>query len=255
MLALSGRARAAERLRSYDRFLCNSRFTREWIERRLGVDAEVLSPPVDPPASPPAASGRRGSSPSGRFFRNGHEKRQDVLIEAFRALRAAGAPRAGSCTWWARWIRGPRPSAGSSGCAGWPGAPGALPRGGPREELLQLYATSALFWHAAGFGVNPRRHPERLEHFGIATVEAMMHGAVPAGRCRWAGRPSWSRTGTPDATGARSSELVERTRELVAAPARGEALRRAAYAEAQAHGTSRFRARIRAHLLELLEES
>jgi glycosyltransferase involved in cell wall biosynthesis len=36
-----------------------------------------------------------------------------------------------------------------------------------------------MFWHAAGHGVDAERTPERLEHFGIATVEAMNSGAVP----------------------------------------------------------------------------
>ena len=48
-----------------------------------------------------------------------------------------------------------------------------------REELLDLYSRASLFWHAAGYGQDERRHPERLEHFGITTVEAMAHGAVP----------------------------------------------------------------------------
>ena len=45
-----------------------------------------------------------------------------------------------------------------------------------RAELL---ATSSLFWHATGYGEQARRHPERLEHFGITTPEAMLCGAVP----------------------------------------------------------------------------
>ena len=49
----------------------------------------------------------------------------------------------------------------------------------PRDELLELYSRASLFWHAAGHGQDDRRHPERLEHFGITTVEAMAHGAVP----------------------------------------------------------------------------
>jgi glycosyltransferase involved in cell wall biosynthesis len=255
LLALSGRARAAEHLRSYDRFLCNSRFTREWIERRLGVDAEVLSPPVDEPGESPRRERASRILSVGRFFRNGHEKRQDVLIEAFRALRARGGAEG-----WELHLVGtvdPRPATERwlerlRGMA--EGLPVRFHVEAAREELLQLYATSALYWHAAGFGVNPRRHPERLEHFGIATVEAMMHGAVPL-VLPLGGQAELVEDGHTGRHWRTIEELVERTRELVAAPARGEALRRAAYAEAQAHGTSRFRTRIRALLLELLEDS
>jgi glycosyltransferase involved in cell wall biosynthesis len=42
-----------------------------------------------------------------------------------------------------------------------------------------VLAGAKVFWHAAGFGVDPLAEPHRLEHFGIATVEAMAAGCVP----------------------------------------------------------------------------
>jgi glycosyltransferase involved in cell wall biosynthesis len=45
--------------------------------------------------------------------------------------------------------------------------------------LWQTYAKSKIYWHAAGFGEDLVSHPDRAEHFGIATVEAMGMGAVP----------------------------------------------------------------------------
>ena len=36
-----------------------------------------------------------------------------------------------------------------------------------------------MFWHATGLGEDLDADPERAEHFGIATVEAMSAGAVP----------------------------------------------------------------------------
>ncbi len=50
-------------------------------------------------------------------------------------------------------------------------APGAL--------VEQLLGEASIYWHAAGFGEDPRRHPDRFEHFGIALVEAMAAGAAP----------------------------------------------------------------------------
>ena len=86
----AGRRRAPEALRSYDAFLCYSRFAQEWIARRIGVRAEVVPPPVDPPAEAPPTERRRRILGVGRFFRGAHAKRHDVLIEAFRALDAEG---------------------------------------------------------------------------------------------------------------------------------------------------------------------
>jgi glycosyltransferase involved in cell wall biosynthesis len=45
--------------------------------------------------------------------------------------------------------------------------------------LNHWYAAASLYWHAAGFGVNEELNPEHVEHFGIATTEAMSAGAVP----------------------------------------------------------------------------
>ena len=50
------------------------------------------------------------------------------------------------------------------------------PRGPSSRDL---YGRASIFWHAAGLGEDPERHPDRYEHFGITTVEAMSAGAVP----------------------------------------------------------------------------
>ncbi len=47
-----------------------------------------------------------------------------------------------------------------------------------RAELLQRYAAAKIFVHGAGYG-EPDDKPERAEHFGIVTVEAMAAGCVP----------------------------------------------------------------------------
>lgn len=47
------------------------------------------------------------------------------------------------------------------------------------ENLVTLYQKAKIYWHAAGLGEDLINHPERAEHFGISTVEAMSAGAVP----------------------------------------------------------------------------
>ena len=47
------------------------------------------------------------------------------------------------------------------------------------EKIRQLLGTAKIFWSATGFGVSPATHPEKMEHFGITTVEAMAAGTVP----------------------------------------------------------------------------
>ncbi len=48
-----------------------------------------------------------------------------------------------------------------------------------RNELINFYQKAAIYWHAAGFQVDQNLHPERVEHFGISTLEAMAYGCVP----------------------------------------------------------------------------
>lgn len=45
--------------------------------------------------------------------------------------------------------------------------------------LLNYYNKAKIYWHAAGFGEDIEKNPERAEHFGITTVEAMRCGVVP----------------------------------------------------------------------------
>lgn len=47
------------------------------------------------------------------------------------------------------------------------------------EKLMELYQQAKIFWHATGYGIDENKEPEKMEHFGITTVEAMSFGAVP----------------------------------------------------------------------------
>ncbi|MDP2585869.1 MAG: glycosyltransferase [Candidatus Levybacteria bacterium] len=47
------------------------------------------------------------------------------------------------------------------------------------DKLVEHYQKAKIYWHATGFGENLEKHPEKAEHFGISTVEAMRAGAVP----------------------------------------------------------------------------
>ena len=46
-------------------------------------------------------------------------------------------------------------------------------------DLMELYGKAKIFWHGTGYGVDENLEPEKMEHFGITTVEAMSFGAVP----------------------------------------------------------------------------
>ena len=46
----------------------------------------------------------------------------------------------------------------------------------PVERIRDLYRRAAIFWHACGLDED---RPERVEHFGMTTVEAMQNYCVP----------------------------------------------------------------------------
>jgi len=49
----------------------------------------------------------------------------------------------------------------------------------PIDDLRAIYSKAKIFWHATGMGENIRKNPDKFEHFGITTVEAMAAGVVP----------------------------------------------------------------------------
>jgi glycosyltransferase involved in cell wall biosynthesis len=232
----------ARSIKGYDRFICYSDFARDWVKRRLGVEAEVIAPPVDRPAWEVPRERMPWIVSVGRFFRGGHEKRHDVMIDAFRALGAHG---------WELHL------AGTSQNPGWVEKLRARAKGlavqfhvdAPREDVLQLYSKAALYWHACGFAVDEERHPERLEHFGIATVEAMMHGAVPlvvpAG-----GQAAIVQDGINGRWWRSIPELVAATRDLIGLGAERQRMSERASSDALTYETSKFRAAARDRMLK-----
>jgi len=161
------------RIESYKVRLGNSRYVADWTALRWGVKCDVLAPPVrtDYPILPKenliAVVGRFSTS-----------KQQLELINAFcriartvpdwRMICVGTTSRRGAE---AEYLRNVRDAA--------LGGPVEILADVPRSVLRRILARSKVFWHAMGMGVDEYVEPERIEHFGIATVEAMAAGCVP----------------------------------------------------------------------------
>ncbi len=163
-------------LESYDRIVSISYYTRRWMERLWERHSEVVHPPVSLHKRGPK---ERMILSVGRFFdlESGHCKKQAEMVKAFRMLVERGLEGwtyhlAGGCerrhmnyleevTELAR------------------GLPVEIHVGATGAQLKDLYSRASIYWHATGLGENEKAFPERLEHFGITTVEAMSAGAVP----------------------------------------------------------------------------
>jgi len=230
--------RAPRHLASYDRFLVNTAWVADQVAARLGVVASVLSPPVDGPDDDALAAKEPIILSVGRFFRTGHNKRHDVLIDAFDALPPPEP-------WALHLVGGVAPADREHVAALRARAAGqriVFHTDAPAKVLADLQDRAALLWHAAGFGVDERRHPDRLEHFGIAVAEGMAHGAVPLAYD--AGGPAEIvKDGVDGCLWRTSEELIGSAAALIADPAERERLAAAARLSARRFARPEFLAR------------
>lgn len=114
----------------------------------------------------------------GRFFAGEHNKRHDLLIAAFMALRETYDGRmelhlAGSS------LPEPVHQAHLLGLRRMAeGHPIVFHVNAPGAALTDLYRDASVYWHAAGMGADLLAAPGQAEHFGISIVEAMSAGCV-----------------------------------------------------------------------------
>lgn len=238
---LSAAAAELSFLDSYDAVVANSAFTARWIRRLWGIDTEILHPPV-------SAQPRGEKGPVilhvGRFFAPaaGHSKRQLELVDAFARLVAGG-----HADGWTLHLVGGCDAEGRPYLDTVRAAIGELPVqlhvNAPAAELRALFAEASIYWHATGLGEDPDAHPERMEHFGIATAEAMSAGAVPVA-IGVAGQLEVFDDGVEGYHFDDVATLVARTASLIADPARRAAMSDAAQRRAERYGDEAFRRRV-----------
>ncbi|WP_436793007.1 glycosyltransferase [Actinospongicola halichondriae] len=237
-------------LRSYDRVASNSEFTRGYVESWWGIeDSPVLYPPVQ--LRPADGDKKRSIAAVGRFFGKdaGHSKKQLELVTAFRRLRGSGIE-----DWTLDLVGGVDQNARGyfdevrRAAEGLPIRFHANAEGSVRDRVL---SEASIFWHATGFGEDPERSPELMEHFGISTVEAMSSGSVPV---VFAG--GGQNEIVTDGAGFRwrtLDELVATTRRLTESPELLATTSAGAVARAQTFGFAAFADRLEAIVGEILD--
>ena len=157
--------------------ICNSYYTKKYIDKEFGVKSVVLYPPVEDVKSDKEFEkenliitvGRFNRLPDGKSF-----KKHEFLIEAFKKLPkneykfiiVTSKEKNGeqNIEKLRKMIKG---------------YPITITEDLSKKELDVLYLKAKVYWHASGFGEDLENFPERAEHFGISTVEAMLAGAVP----------------------------------------------------------------------------
>jgi len=235
-------------LDSYDRVLSNSTYTQEWVKRMWRRGSDVLYPPV---TSFLPYEKRPMILAVGRFFvpGTGHNKKQLEMVKAFRQLREQEAIDVSE--WSLHLVGGCAPEHEAyfeRVRAAAEGLPVTLHRDATGAELARLYGEASIFWHAAGMGENPKRHPERQEHFGITTVEAMSAGAVPV-VIDAAGQAEIVAEGVSGFRFTTTEELVTATVRLVEDPGLRRRMAEAAEARAQTFEWDAFVTNVKAKIL------
>ena len=214
-------------LESYDVIASNSEFTQHFVEAWWRIESSpVLYPPVI--LREPSTTKTSSIAAVGRFFAAdaGHSKKQLEMVRAFRRLRATGVEG-----WTLHLVGGCSPAE-----RGYLAEVQAAAEGAPVEfhidasgaERDRVMAEASIFWHATGLGENADTHPERMEHFGISTVEAMSTGAAPVVYAG-GGQLEIVEHGVSGFHFRTLDELVDHTRTLI-----GDADRRAAVGAAAA---------------------
>lgn len=164
------------KLKKYKHIICNSYFTKGFIDKSFEVSSRVIYPPVDIASITPGTKEKIILS-VGRFSKNQlHPKKQEILIEVFKEL-SKKAPG------WKfilvgqvkksdeKYFKSLKKSSRGYGIK--------LIGNLSFEKLRQLYSHASIYWHSTGFGEDENKNPEKMEHFGISTVEASAAGAVP----------------------------------------------------------------------------
>ncbi len=219
----------------YDAVICNSQFTKNSIDAEVGLKAMVIYPPVPSIGLPKTVKKKKRILSVGRFTSYFQAKKQDVLIDAFRQVYQHAA----LADWELVFVGGLMDSDREYYQKLQTQAFGLPVRFMPNisnAELINMYRTSTIYWHAAGFGVT---NPVLMEHFGIATVEAMSAGAVPLVYAA-GGQPEIVMDGVSGELWSSVKELVDGTIALVTDPVRLKRVQKGAMERSVMFSTDRF---------------
>jgi len=163
------------KLSRVSKIICNSEFTKSFIDKKFKVNSKVLYPPCNIKNTQGKKEnmilhvGRFGTNLEGKNF-----KKQDIMIDAFKKLKTD------------KWrfviiigVMDKQLDDLQSLKTKAEGYPIEIIENPDNRTLWNYYGKAKIYWHASGFGEDLEKHPEYAEHFGISTVEAMGAGAVP----------------------------------------------------------------------------
>lgn len=164
------------KIKKIKEFVCNSKFTKYIVDKEYGIDGLVIYPPVDVNRFKKVKK-ENIILAVGRFSQLLQAKRQDILVSVFKKMVDDGLKgwklilAGGSDVGGKDFISMLKPQIKKYSIC--------IVENPTNPQLTEFYEKAKIFWSASGYGINEKYEPEKLEHFGITTVEAMAAGAVP----------------------------------------------------------------------------
>ena len=192
--------------------ICNSQYTKFFIDKEYSVNSTVLYPPVSLSKNTKTLKKEKMIIYVGRYSRLQQAKGQEVLIEVFKDLCKKGLKN-----WRLVLIGGSNVGAGdivSNLKKTAQGYPIDVLENLPYKEVIKFYEKASLYWSASGYGIDEQSEPARVEHFGITVVEAMTHGAVPV-VVKKGGHGEIIVDGQDGLLWENTEELITKTQELI----------------------------------------
>ena len=162
------------KLRNY-KFISNSPYTTKWL-KNWNIDPITITPYIDNQLKP--GKKEKIILSVGRFFPHLHNKNQIKIIETFKKLKnkyheffdyklilVGGLKDEDK-----EYFKHLKSLSDDASIIFKPNI--------SLDELHKFYGLSTYYWHFTGLGVDEKNHPDLVEHFGIAPLEATVAGCV-----------------------------------------------------------------------------
>jgi len=222
--------------------ICNSFFTKGFIDEEFGVKSDVIYPPVD--VEKFKSKRKKNVIISiGRFSQLTQAKRQDVLVDAYKKLVDSGKIPS---DWKLILAGGTEVGAGefvSELKKLISGYPIKIVESPDFSKIVDLCGSAKIFWSASGYGIKEKKEPSKVEHFGISVVEAMSAGCVPlvysAG-----GHKEIIENGANGYLWEKKTQLIERTKQIIRDDVRLRGLSREAKEVSKIYEYAKFEAQV-----------
>jgi len=237
----------------YDHIIANSQYTGEWIKKKWDLEPDkIFYPPVEMMGPVKVMDKKKIILSVSRFELSG-KKQQLEMIKIFEWMIKKYPEKTKA---WKMVIAGgsqeknPYLERVKKAYQSLPPGRIDLKIDIPLDELKELYQKSSIFWHLAGL---EQTDPERAEHFGMTTVEAMQNKCVPV-VYNGGGQKEIIKNQVSGLFFETRDELIDKTLKLMNSRSFLEKIGDKAYQRGKEFTQDSFQNKVRKHFEKILKE-